>query len=346
MAEQEPVRAAGIILFRMKESCPEFLLLRNASHGTWGFPKGHCEENEPPPAAARRETMEETGIEIARFCPGFEKTITYSIVKAGSPQGVEKSVTFFLAPSRGGKIVISGEHGEARWAKRLAARNVLQFDILRELLDCAHSRTAEIESFDVDDCSRARTLLDEVSRPDEPWHRHSLEVARVATLLSCEIVAQRPEMPIDPQWVEAAALLHDIGRSRSHGARHPLEGFRLLREKGLDHLSKTCVSHWLKGRSRNELENDPWFSRELLDELFGSLDLDEFTPSEKIVALADSLVMQDKLVTVEERYSDASERYGQSSWMNDNLEISRKLLIETARLLGQPVYGLLGLKDH
>ncbi len=345
MADEITVRAAGIILYRMIESGPEFLLLRNARHGTWGFPKGHCECGEPADSTARRETVEETGMTIERFRTGFEKIVTYSIVPTGWKDEVTKSVVYFLAESHGSEVDISDEHSQVLWEDRLAARRILQFDLLRELLDCAHSRIAELERFETDDLVRARSLLDELSRPDEPWLAHSKEVACVAGLMAREVVARRPELPVDPHWVEAAALLHDIGRSRSHGIYHSLEGFRLLEEKGLGHLSKACISHWLKGRSRKELEADSFFTPELLEELFGELKLEEFTLSEKLVALADSLVMSDQRVTVDKRYSDAMERYGVSSWMRDNLAISKRLLAETSALLEQPVYDLIGLKD-
>ena len=33
----------------------------------WGFPKGHMEDGEAPKDAAKREVMEETGLEILRI---------------------------------------------------------------------------------------------------------------------------------------------------------------------------------------------------------------------------------------------------------------------------------------
>lgn len=45
----------------------KFLLLFHKKHQKWLPPGGHLEENETPPEAARREVMEETGLEIAFF---------------------------------------------------------------------------------------------------------------------------------------------------------------------------------------------------------------------------------------------------------------------------------------
>lgn len=43
----------------------KFLLHFHKKHGKWLPPGGHLEENETPPEAARREVLEETGLEIA-----------------------------------------------------------------------------------------------------------------------------------------------------------------------------------------------------------------------------------------------------------------------------------------
>ena len=72
-------RAAGIILFRRSKAACEFLLLRNAKHRSWGFPKGHTDAGESPLETARRETLEETGIVQVRLVETFHETITYTV---------------------------------------------------------------------------------------------------------------------------------------------------------------------------------------------------------------------------------------------------------------------------
>ncbi len=54
--------SAGGIVFRRPEGEPARYLLIRDSYDNWGFPKGHLEDGESPAGAARRETVEETGL--------------------------------------------------------------------------------------------------------------------------------------------------------------------------------------------------------------------------------------------------------------------------------------------
>jgi len=40
------IAASGIVVYTWSDHAPRFLLLENARHHTWGFPKGHLEEGE------------------------------------------------------------------------------------------------------------------------------------------------------------------------------------------------------------------------------------------------------------------------------------------------------------
>ncbi len=344
--ETDAVQAAGIIVYRMSEEGPLFLLLRNTLHGTWGFPKGHRNAGEDLEDCARRETAEETGLAGIELCDRFRQTVSYEYQARRKDVRLLKEVHYFLARHDSGtRVGISDEHSQAEWLDRNRARKALQFDILRELLDSAFGRCAAVEGFGHPDRPAASALLDELAERFTPWRLHSLETGRVAGVIARGVAAHSPERPLDPCWIEAAGLLHDIGRSRSHGMAHPIEGFRLLSERGLGHLAKPCVSHWLKGRRRSELEKVPEFSRTLLDELASSVDLDCFSLSEKIVALSDSLVQHDRIVTIEERYREAQDRYGPSRWMADNERISLALFAELDALAGQRLGSLLGFEQ-
>ncbi len=87
--------SAAVIVMNEKQ---EILLLRGPKRG-WEMPGGQVEEGESLKAAAIRETMEETGIEveILSFCGIF--------------QNVQRSIcnTLFLAKPVGGKLTTSSE---------------------------------------------------------------------------------------------------------------------------------------------------------------------------------------------------------------------------------------------
>jgi len=97
---------------------------------------------------------------------------------------------------------------------------------------------------------------------------------------------------VDIELVYIGALLHDIGRSRTHGIRHGVEGGILSKEFGLDDkIAGIIRTHIGAG---------------ILPEETVSLGLppDNYIPStleEKIVAHADNLVEDDSIVSISEK---------------------------------------------
>jgi len=127
------IKAAGAVVYRPGAGGPEFLLLRNARHGTWAPPKGHLEEGESALEAARREIEEELGRQPAlHYLPGFGDRITYRVEQGGVPR--RKEVTWFLARHGGDPLVLSAEHDEMAWAALAPAGELLAHQELRELL--------------------------------------------------------------------------------------------------------------------------------------------------------------------------------------------------------------------
>jgi len=121
--------SAGVILFR-RRGRREYLLLDYGSH--WDFPKGHVEPDEDPPATARRELAEETGIARARFVPGFTEEMRYCYRRGG--QRVLKTVTYFLAETEESQVTLSQEHSGYAWLPAPQALERLTFRTARELL--------------------------------------------------------------------------------------------------------------------------------------------------------------------------------------------------------------------
>jgi 8-oxo-dGTP pyrophosphatase MutT (NUDIX family) len=85
-------RSAGFVVYRVRTGRREYLLVRDAKHGNWGFPKGHIEPGESELAAARREAREEAGLRGLRATPGFSRRMRYPLAT-----GRSKTVVCFLA---------------------------------------------------------------------------------------------------------------------------------------------------------------------------------------------------------------------------------------------------------
>jgi bis(5'-nucleosidyl)-tetraphosphatase len=130
--------AAGFVLACEIKGQRLYLLLKNARHGAWGFPKGHSEDDETPMQTALRETREETGITDLQVIPGFEVSDTYQV---HTPKRGEyrKTVTYFLARTPKAAHVQSHEHAASGWFDYTEAREKLAFPALQETLKKAEA---------------------------------------------------------------------------------------------------------------------------------------------------------------------------------------------------------------
>ena len=104
--------------------------------------------------------------------------------------------------------------------------------------------------------------------------RHCKAVRDIAV-----IIAKKADADIE--LVEAGALLHDIGRSRTHGIFHAIEGVKIARNLGLsDKLVKIIERHIGAGISANVAKKLGLPSRDFIPQ----------TLEEKIVCHADNLI--------------------------------------------------------
>jgi len=123
-------RSAGVIIYRLENGVPLYLLLhypsKNKKGGHWEFSKGHIEAKETEEQAAKREVFEETGINDLKIFPGFKKYIKYFFRQykekvsekdkgAGKTPWVFKLVTFFAAITNIKDVKISHEHMGFVW---------------------------------------------------------------------------------------------------------------------------------------------------------------------------------------------------------------------------------------
>ena len=85
-------KSCGVVVFKNIHDKLHVLLIHH-NLGHWGIPKGHVEGNETEIETAKREVLEETGIET-EVIPSFREIITYSPKK-----NVLKNVIFFIGKS-------------------------------------------------------------------------------------------------------------------------------------------------------------------------------------------------------------------------------------------------------
>lgn len=129
-------KSCGVIVFRDSEKGREFLLLKYPE-GHWDLPKGHVEEGETEEATAKREFIEETGIEELTILNGFRDYLTYTFY-ANFPNlkgWIRKTVVFFVGrtiPSA--KTELSHEHNDFVWLSESEVLEKITYDNAREIL--------------------------------------------------------------------------------------------------------------------------------------------------------------------------------------------------------------------
>lgn len=133
-------RSAGFIVFhRPAGGAVRYLVLNYGKH--WDFAKGHVEAGESDLQAARRELLEETGIQDVTVVPGFARQIRY-FFRHGKRGLIHKSVIFFLAESTGEAVVLSHEHEGHAWLEAEAALARVTYANAKSVLQDAISELA------------------------------------------------------------------------------------------------------------------------------------------------------------------------------------------------------------
>ena len=110
---------------------------------------------------------------------------------------------------------------------------------------------------------------------------HSVAVFKKAQYISSKFDADRGKFDVDADLVNAGALLHDVGRSKTQGIRHGVVGAEILKDHGFSReIVRIAEVHIGAGISKEEAV------------LLGLPEQDylPITLEEKIVAHADNLI--------------------------------------------------------
>ena len=111
---------------------------------------------------------------------------------------------------------------------------------------------------------------------------------------ACEYATHHPDIVFS--LVERGAMLHDIGRSRTHDIRHAQCGADLVRERGLgEEIARIVECHTGAGLSADECTLLGLSPRDCMPE----------TTEEKIVTHADNLIAGKKRGTIYESIGSA-----------------------------------------
>ncbi len=129
--------------------------------------------------------------------------------------------------------------------------------------------------------------------------RHSLKVADKALDIADEIKSKE----IDMNLIEVGGLLHDIGRSKTHGFKHALIGAKIIRERGLsERLARICETHILGGLDKEDAKQVGLPEKDFLP----------LTLEEKIICLADKYIDGTKEVSIEQRFEKWFNKHGKT----------------------------------
>jgi uncharacterized protein len=161
------------------------------------------------------------------------------------------------------------------------------------------------------------TLFLRASGAQENVVEHCLTVSKLALEMGERIKAAGHT--IDVGFVEAAAILHDIGRAKTHGILHGIEGAKMLADYPA--YARVCKTHIGGGITSEEAAALGLPAGDFLPE----------TLEEKVVCLADKLVSGTRKTTLEEALGKYAERLG-----------PRHPTIDRIRRLDEEIRGLMG----
>lgn len=175
---------------------------------------------------------------------------------------------------------------------------------------------ARLDREQIPSAEECRVLMERVASLPPPITAHCRAVSRVARCLADAL--QAAGVGVDPEKVAAAALLHDIARTRKDHAR---AGAQLLEIHGFASLAPLVADHM-------DLE----------------VDADHPIDEAQIVFLADKLVAGDRLVDLATRFDAKLAQYGANPAAAARIarrrENALRVKAKVERLTGLPVHAI------
>lgn len=150
--------------------------------------------------------------------------------------------------------------------------------------------------------------------------RHSEKVAEKAI----EIANKIKKADVNLRLIEIGALLHDIGRTKTHGFKHALIGGKILRQMGFsDGLARICETHILGGLDKEDAKKVGLPERDYLP----------ITLEEKIICLADKHMAGTREVSIQDRFNRWFQKYGRSKILLKSKKRIEKIQKEIKELM-------------
>jgi uncharacterized protein len=141
---------------------------------------------------------------------------------------------------------------------------------------------------------------------------HSIEVAKLA--LEIAEKAKANGYDVDLEAVKVGALLHDIGRVKTHGLEHFVVSGEILRNEGIDEkITRIAERHFSCGVTAEEAKTLGLPEKDFMPK----------TLEEKIVAFADNLIFDRKRVSFDEFFEKLKE-------LKDNVEPEKRWVVENS----------------
>ena len=124
----------------------------------------------------------------------------------------------------------------------------------------------------------------------------------IAVSKNAAAIADSVKIAIDKDIIQRGAIFHDVGRCKTHGIDHGIEGARIIRDLGLgEEIAKIAERHIGAGITSDEAEKIGLPSGDYCPK----------SPEEKIVAYADSLTMGPNMISFDESLTNFKKRLGE-----------------------------------